>query len=82
MVHNINKKIPTTFICSRCGLIAAVNKSAQIYKCNNCNNTTDFKEVRMPYTCKLFIQEMISMAIAPRLIHKESMNKWKIYDSY
>ena len=56
------------FICKECGLIGAVNPEQNIYKCKNCNNYNNFAEVRIPYACKLLIQELESMSIAPRFI--------------
>ena len=58
------------FICNICGLTAQVNPNKNIYKCNNCENYTNFSEVRLPYSCKLLIQELESMGIAPRLLTK------------
>ena len=56
------------FICSKCHMIGSVNEKKNIYKCDHCPNTTLFNEVRIPYACKLLIQELISMSIVPRLI--------------
>ena len=58
------------FICNLCGLTAQVNPEKNIYKCTSCSNFTDFSEVRLPYSCKLLIQELESMSIAPRLLIK------------
>ena len=58
------------FICNKCGLTSSVNPDKNIYSCRKCNNYTDFSEVRLPYACKLMIQELESMTIAPRLITK------------
>lgn len=55
------------YTCKRCGLIAAVNKESNIYTCKNCSNNTDFSEIRVPYAMKLFMQELESMAIGPRM---------------
>jgi DNA-directed RNA polymerase II subunit RPB2 len=55
------------FTCNTCGLFGSVNPDKDIYKCNNCNNYIDFSEVRIPYACKLLIQELSSMCIAPRI---------------
>jgi DNA-directed RNA polymerase II subunit RPB2 len=55
------------FICNTCGLISPVNIEKNIYKCKKCDNYTEFSEVRMPYACKLLLQELESMSIAPRL---------------
>ena len=54
------------FICKKCGLISAVNPDRSIYNCESCDNFVDFAEVRIPYACKLLIQELESMSIAPR----------------
>ena len=58
------------FICKICGLIAAVNPESGIYCCKKCNNYVDFSEVRIPYACKLLVQELESMSIAPRFSTK------------
>ena len=55
------------FICDNCHMFASVNENKSIYKCDHCSNTTNFSEVRIPYACKLLIQELISMAVVPRL---------------
>lgn len=56
------------FICRECGLIGAVNPVQNIYKCKSCNNYNDFSEIRIPYACKLLVQELESMSIAPRFL--------------
>ena len=71
------KKIPVTNICNKTGLIGIVNKEKSIYMENGSNNKTNFSEVHLPYACKLFLQELQSMCIAPRLITEKSANKWK-----
>ena len=62
------------FICDQCGLVAAVNrrKEKPIYCCKNCDNTTKFSEIRIPYAMKLFIQELECMSVAPRLVSEFS----------
>jgi DNA-directed RNA polymerase II subunit RPB2 len=56
------------FICSDCNLPAIANPKASIYECKNCNNYSRFKKVNIPYACKLLMQELQCMNIAPRLI--------------
>ena len=56
------------FVCSQCGLFAAVNPEEKIYTCKKCRNFVDFSEVRIPYACKLLMQELESMSIAPRFL--------------
>lgn len=56
------------FTCKKCGLVSSVNKSTNIYFCKNCDNSTDFAEVRVPYAMKLFVQELETMCVAPRIL--------------
>ena len=56
------------FICNECKFIASVNPDENIYKCKACNNYIDFSEIRIPYSCKLLIQELEGMNIASRFI--------------
>jgi DNA-directed RNA polymerase II subunit RPB2 len=60
------------YVCNQCGLLGAVNPEKGIYTCKSCENYSDFSEIRYPYACKLFMQELQSMAIAPRLITNNS----------
>ena len=46
------------YTCKKCGLVSSVNKKAKINYCKNCDNSTSFSEVRVPYAMKLFIQEL------------------------
>ena len=57
------------YICNHCGLVCAINKESNIMKCKNCNLTNfKYSEIRLPYAMKLFIQELETMGIAPRLV--------------
>ena len=56
------------FTCNKCHLVAFVNPDEGISKCKACNNYVDFSEYRIPYACKLMIQELESMSVAPRLM--------------
>ena len=58
----------STHVCNKCGLISAVNPSKNIYVCKGCQNLTKFSRVEIPYACKLMLQEVQTMSIAPRLI--------------
>ena len=55
------------FICNICGMTAKVNPDKDVYICSRCNNYTNFSETRIPYACKLLIQELESMFIASRI---------------
>ena len=59
------------YICKQCGMTAIVNNERKIYGCNNCKNYSDYSEIRIPYACKLFLQELQCMSIGPRLISEK-----------
>ena len=56
------------FICQRCGLKGIVNPEKEIFICKNCHNQTAFSEVRIPYACKLLMQELEAMSISPKML--------------
>ena len=56
------------FLCKKCGNFGIVNPSGKKYECRHCNNYTGFTEIRVPYALKLFILELNTMSIAPRMI--------------
>ncbi|KAL3509905.1 hypothetical protein ACH5RR_029306 [Cinchona calisaya] len=66
-------------ICVHCGLIALSYPKKSSFECRSCKNKTDIVQVYIPYACKLLIQELMSMAISPRLFAKEvkSLKKQK-----
>jgi DNA-directed RNA polymerase beta subunit len=61
-------------VCRRCGMMAAYNDGTStrqrftVFKCNTCDNRTDFDRVAVPYAYKLFAQELQAINIVPRLI--------------
>ena len=56
------------FICVECNLQAVANPNTNMYECKNCNNYKKFKRINIPYSCKLLMQELQCMSIAPRII--------------
>ncbi len=54
-------------ICNTCGLICQANLTEQRFECNNCTNTSNIYQVKIPYAAKLLIQELMAMQLAPRL---------------
>ena len=56
------------FVCTECNLPAVANQKTNTYECSNCNNYKGFKRVNIPYSCKLLMQELQCMSIAPRFI--------------
>lgn len=56
----------STRVCDSCGLFA-MYKLRENYYCKGCNSQ-HVKEVRLPYACKLFFQEIMSMMIKPAMM--------------
>ena len=56
------------FICCNCYLPAIANPEKCIYECKNCDNYKNFKRINLPYSCKLLMQELQCMNIAPRFL--------------
>ena len=53
-------------ICKRCGTLVSFNIKENINICRNCKND-DVAVIQTPYAFKLFIQELETMGIQPRL---------------
>jgi len=53
-------------ICKRCGTLVSYNIKENINICRSCNND-DVAVIQTPYAFKLFIQELETMGIQPRL---------------
>lgn len=56
------------FVCRKCGILCTSNPEKGIFKCNNCKNSADITQVRIPYSMKLLMQELMTMGVAPRLM--------------
>jgi DNA-directed RNA polymerase II subunit RPB2 len=54
------------YVCDRCGLIAKSKRYTDIHKCLSCQCTA-ISRVKIPYATKLLFQELMSMAISPRI---------------
>ena len=55
-------------ICNKCGLIASYNNDLHIHLCRTCGNRTDFAFVKIPYACKLMMQELTTMNVSMRFV--------------
>jgi len=69
-IYNSSDKYEV-YCCGKCGMFAKFNDEMKIHHCNTCGNKVDFKLLKLPYACKLFFQELITMNIAPRIITEE-----------
>uniref|UniRef100_A0A6C0HTD3 DNA-directed RNA polymerase n=1 Tax=viral metagenome TaxID=1070528 RepID=A0A6C0HTD3_9ZZZZ len=58
--------------CNLCGLIASYNDVYNIHMCKTCENRTEFSRVKVPYSCKLLTQELITMNVVPRFITEKN----------
>ena len=56
------------FTCRKCGMIAVCNPDKKIYSCRACKNITSFAEIRIPYACKLLLQEIHTMGIGAKFL--------------
>ena len=56
------------FICKGCGLLCTANPAKNIYKCSTCKNSADIVQVRIPYSMKLLLQELMTMGVAARIV--------------
>ncbi len=55
------------YVCTQCGMIAAMERASKRAVCNNCKGETEIYAVEMSYAFKLLLDEMKSLGIAPRL---------------
>jgi transcription elongation factor Elf1 len=57
------------FVCARCGRLAtACTPERGMYSCKICDNSTTFREVRIPWSAKLFLQEVACLGVGARLL--------------
>ena len=63
----VNSDYYSTTVCSSCGLMGTGNV------CKNCSanpkldKESQIVPIRIPYACKLMMQELMAMGIAPRI---------------
>lgn len=54
-------------VCRKCGLLGYYNYKLKTGICSTCKNGDNISTMKLPYACKLLIQELQSMNIVPRL---------------
>ncbi|KAF3652290.1 DNA-directed RNA polymerase III subunit RPC2 [Capsicum annuum] len=54
-------------VCRKCGLLGYYNYKLKTGFCSMCKNGENISTMKLPYACKLLIQELQSMNIVPRL---------------
>ncbi|XP_061988708.1 DNA-directed RNA polymerase III subunit 2-like [Rosa rugosa] len=54
-------------VCRECGLLGYYDHKRKSSMCTNCRNGDVMATMKLPYACKLLIQELQSMNIVPRL---------------
>ncbi|CAN1173032.1 DNA-directed RNA polymerase III subunit 2 [Linum perenne] len=54
-------------VCQGCGLLGYYNHKLRSVFCSTCKNGDNVATLKLPYACKLLIQELQSMNIVPRL---------------
>lgn len=58
-------------VCSNCGMIAVADLTKRNFHCTYCQSLGihyEVNQVTMPYACKLLFQELMAMAITPRMM--------------
>ncbi|XVF24522.1 hypothetical protein REPUB_Repub13aG0135400 [Reevesia pubescens] len=54
-------------VCRKCGLLGYYSHKLKSGICSSCKNGDNVSTMKLPYACKLLIQELQSMNIVPRL---------------
>lgn len=66
-IYDVSDKY-SVHVCNCCGLIVPYNEAEKIHYCKICDNRTSFSFVKIPYSCKLLFQELMTMNVVPRIL--------------
>ncbi|MEM3615339.1 MAG: DNA-directed RNA polymerase subunit B [Candidatus Methanomethylicia archaeon] len=61
------------YVCENCGLIAYYNSNKDEYECRICGDKARISPIVISYAFKLLLQELMSLAIMPRILLKEEV---------
>eukprot|EP01050_Picozoa_sp_SAG11_P008853 SAG11_NODE_800_length_7121_cov_5.974366_1_plen_1226_part_00 len=67
----LNSDAYRVHVCSKCGMIAVADLTKRSFHCQYCQAMGlqhEVNQVTMPYACKLLFQELMAMAITPRMM--------------
>ena len=68
-----NSDIYVCYVCDLCGLLAHKVPDNKYYICHSCENTTKISKIIIPYSFKLFMQELRSINILGRIRTSKSI---------
>ena len=60
-------------VCKTCGYFAQKTRESTAYKCIICNTYSNITEIEVPYAFKLFLQEIISLSVFPKIRIKDKL---------
>ena len=60
-------------VCKTCGYFAQKARESTAYKCIICNTYSNITEIEVPYAFKLFLQEIISLSVFPKIRIKDKL---------
>jgi hypothetical protein len=62
-----------SYVCNTCNLFAI--KIDDMYYCQNCNNCNNIVTINIPYSFKIFLQELESMSIKFKIIMTKNISE-------
>lgn len=54
-------------VCQECGLFCQANLNEFKYHCKSCDSGENICQIKIPYACKLLLQELMAMQLKPKL---------------